>query len=306
MRLLRESQPIVRFVSGHLERQPDSAARQGYQQFTRHLRTLGFRVETLSLINTPVVPADTDVLVIAAAAGGYFPGESASVVNYLESGGNLLWLLEPGLPSAPVELAATLGLSVLPGVIVDVASQQLAVDTPDFAVIDHYPVHPALPERLPTTLFPQAVGLSFPAVFGWQLQPLLVTSEKSWNETGQIAGKISYNPDSEERAGPLLLGATLQRQRGVREQRVAVIGDADFLANSWLGNGGNLYLGQQLYNWLGGHQPLPVIAPVQAADAQLILPGFAIGALGFGFLVILPGVYLLLAFLCWRRGLLCG
>lgn len=130
---------MVRFVSGHLERPPDSAARQGYQQFTRHLRTLGFDVQTLSLVSTPVVPADTDVLVIAAPAGGYFPGEAASVLNYIARGGNLLWLLEQGLPNAPVELAAELGLSILPGVIVDVASQQLAVDTPDFAVMINTP-----------------------------------------------------------------------------------------------------------------------------------------------------------------------
>ncbi len=301
MRLSRETAPVVRFVSGHLERQPDSPARHGYQQFAQHLRTLGFEVEALSLITTPVVPADTDVLVIAAPSGDYFPGESASVLNYLASGGNLLWALDSNQPIVPVELAAELGLSVLPGVIVDVASRQLAVDTPDFAVIDNYPAHPALPERLPITLFPQAVGLTFPVTFGWQLEPLLTTGAKSWTETGPIAGSIRFDENTDERAGPITLGATLRRDRGDGEQRVAVIGDADFLANSWLGNGGNMQLGQRLLDWLGGHRPLPAIAPLRAADAQLILSKRAIAALGLGFLVVLPGGLLLKAFLCWRN-----
>jgi hypothetical protein len=292
---------VVRFVSGHLERQPDSSAPHGYLQFTQHLRKLGFEVETLSLVTTPVVPADTDVLVIAAATGGYFPGESASVLNYLAGGGNLLWLLEPGQPIAPVELAAELGLSVLPGVIVDTASRQLAVDTPDFAVIDSYPPHPALPERLSTTLFPQAAGLTFPDLFGWQLEPLLTTSAKSWTETGPMVVSVRYDENTLERVGPIALGATMTRLRGVGEQRLAVIGDADFLANSWLGNGGNRHLGQGLFDWLGGHRPLPAIAPLQAADAQLNLSSYAIAALGLGFLVLLPGGFLLMAFLCWRK-----
>ena len=301
LRLARAHSPKVRFVSGHLERQAESNARHGYLEFVSHLRAIGFTVETLSLITTPVVPADTDILVIAAAAGDYFPGEAASVLNYVANGGNLLWLLEPNQAIAPVELSGELGLSVLPGVIVDVAAQQLSVDTPDFAVIDNYPPHPALPERLSVSLFPQAAGLAFPATIGWSVEPLLTTSENSWTETGQIAGQISYNENGQEQAGPITLGAALTRQRGQQQQRITVIGDADFLANSWLGNGGNRYLGQQLFNWLSGDQQFPQVAPLQAADAQLNLSKRIIAVLGLTFLVILPGTFILMAFLSWRK-----
>ena len=301
MRLSRAESPRVRFVSGHLERSPDSTARHGYGQFAGHLRNVGVTVETISLITQPAVPADTDLLVIAAPAGDYFPGEAASVLNYLAGGGNLLWLLEPAQATIPAELAAELGISVLPGVIVDVAAQQLAVDTPDFAVIDRYPDHPALPDQLPVTLFPQASGLSFPATIGWEQQTLLATGDKSWTETGTIAGRIRFDENSGEQAGPIVLGATLTRKKHGREQRVAVIGDADFLGNSWLGNGGNLYLGQQLFDWLSGHSPAPAIAPIRARDAQITLSPSAMAGLGFGFLVFLPGIFILLAVLSWRK-----
>ncbi|MEM7207824.1 MAG: Gldg family protein [Pseudomonadota bacterium] len=301
LRLLQSHAPIVRFVSGHLERQPSAKTRNGFSDFTAHLRSLGFQFEPISLITQPAVPLDTDLLVIAAPGGDYFPGESASVLNYLAAGGNLLWLLEPGQAVAPIELAAELGISVLPGVIVDVASQQLAVDTPDFAVIDAYPEHPALSRNLQVTLFPQAAGLEFPAVVGWQVNPILSTGESSWTETGQLAGTVSHNAEAGERAGPITLGAVLTRQRGGAQQRVALIGDADFLANGWLANGGNKYLGQQLFNWLSGESTLPAIAPLQAADAQILVSKTAIAILGLGFLIVLPGIFVFVAILRWRQ-----
>ena len=302
LRLSHSKAPVIRFVTGHLERAPDAATRNGYQQFCDHLRTLGFVVDTISLITQPRIPEDTDLLVIAAPTGGYFPGEVASVLNFIANGGNVLWLLEPQQPVIPAELAGELGLSLMDGVIVDIGAQQLAVNTPDFALVDQYPPHPALPDQLPITLFPQAAGIRFPAVVGWEVEPLLITSENSWTETGPIAGQISFDENTREHAGPIMLGAALQRSLGDLEQRAIVIGDADFLANSWLGNGGNLFLGQQLINWLSSQQPLPAIAPLQAADAQLNLSRQAITALGLGFLILLPGAMIVIAFISWRRG----
>ncbi|MEM7292004.1 MAG: DUF4350 domain-containing protein [Pseudomonadota bacterium] len=301
VRLMRESQPQVRFVQGHLERQPHAETRSGFSNFTVYLRTLGFAIDPISLITEPAIPEDTDVLVVAAPSGDYFPGEVAGVLNFVANGGNVLWLLEPNQPVIPAELAAELGLSVLPGVIVDAASQQLAVDTPDFAVIDRYPKHPAIPDQLQVTLFPQAAGLEFPATVGWEVQPLLQTSLSSWNETGPLAGTINQDESAGEKPGPITLGAAFTRTRGTQEQRIAVVADADFLANGWLGNGGNKYLGQQLFNWLGSQRTLPAIAPLQAQDAQLIVAPRTVIGIGLTFLVLLPLIYFAMAFWTWRR-----
>ena len=301
LRLARVSSPTLRFTFGHGERSIDSSAAHNYTGFVGHLRQLGMRIESLSLITTPVVPQNTNVLVVAAPSDGFFPGEVVSILNYIARGGNLLWLLEPGQAPIPQALAAELGLSVLPGVIVDAATQQLAVDRPDFAVIDSYPTHPALGDSLPMTLFPQAAGLSLENVVGWEVEPLLITHQNSWLETGQLASHIRFDAGGDDVAGPILLGASLSRTDGALKQRIAVVGDADFLANTWLENGGNLYLGQQLVDWLSGAPPTTSIAPWRAHDAQLTLSQTALVAVGTLFFAILPAIFLLLAFLSWRK-----
>ena len=71
-------------------------------------------------------------------------------------------------------------------------------------------------------------------------------------------------------------------------QRVVVIGDADFLSNAVVGNGGNLDLGLNLVRWLAQDDALLDIPPRVAPDRQFDLPRPVAVTLGLTFLVILP------------------
>ena len=86
------------------------------------------------------------------------------------------------------------------------------------------------------------------------------------------------------------------------EQRVAVIGDGDFLSNAYLGNGGNLTLGMNLINWLS-HDDRFIDIPVKTApDRNLSFSPLAQGLIGFGWLVLLPlGLAATGAVIWWRR-----
>ena len=72
------------------------------------------------------------------------------------------------------------------------------------------------------------------------------------------------------------------------EQRVAIVGDADFLSNRYLGNGSNLDIGVNLLNWLASDDELIAIRPRPAPDTRLELtPAEQIGIL-LVFLFLLP------------------
>ena len=75
---------------------------------------------------------------------------------------------------------------------------------------------------------------------------------------------------------------------GKGEQRVVVTGDGDFLSNAYLGNGGNLMLGLNIFNWLAHDDSYISINPRPAPDLSLILSPLAQGFIGFGFLLALP------------------
>jgi ABC-type uncharacterized transport system involved in gliding motility auxiliary subunit len=131
---------------------------------------------------------------------------------------------------------------------------------------------------------------------------LLPTLQGSWNETGPIRGRVGVNPEQGERLGPLTLGLALTRAKGDREQRVVVVGDGDFLSNAYLGNAGNLDLGLRILRWLSGDERLLRIPARSAPDRTLELSPLQAGAIGIGFLMVLPLLLLGIgALVLWRR-----
>jgi LPXTG-motif cell wall-anchored protein len=81
-----------------------------------------------------------------------------------------------------------------------------------------------------------------------------------------------------------------------------VVGDGDFLSNTFLGNGGNRALGERMFDWLLGDDKL-VDMPVRGApDRLLTMSQGELNAVTFGFLLALPLLLLLSGgWLVWRR-----
>jgi ABC-type uncharacterized transport system involved in gliding motility auxiliary subunit len=307
LRIARQEQRRVVFLSGHGERSPTGQANHDLGSFGTLLEQKGLALDTLNLAETAAVPVDTSLLVIADPRTSLLPGEVQLVHRHVHGGGNLLWLVEPGNLAGLEPLAETLGIEFLPGVIVDATTQLFGIDNPAFALIPDYPMHAITREMNSLTLFPQASGLEVSVPAPWQVQALLTTLDRAWTEIGELSGTIRFDQDSDERMGPLDIGFAFTRpgQQTAKEgaeQRIVVIGDADFLSNAFLGNGGNVDLGLSLFNWLNHDDRFITITARTTADANLELSKLAQILIGFGFLFGLP---LLLmgsgVFIWWRR-----
>src|SRR5690606_21257784 len=110
--------------------------------------------------------------------------------------------------------------------------------------------------------------------------------------------------DADELAGPLDLGFALSRvspRPDRREQRVIVLGDGDFLSNSFLGNGGNREFGQRAFDWLLGDDAQILVPDRSAPDRELRLSQRALGLTALGFLVVLPLLLVAAGLLVWWR-----
>jgi ABC-type uncharacterized transport system involved in gliding motility auxiliary subunit len=299
----QDRQPLL-FIRGHGERSPDGAANFDLGEFAAALRDQGLSVGTLDPAVAVATPDTDTVLVLAGPKTALLEGEVAFIEAHLERGGNLLWLLDPTMSSSLRPLLDLLDLELLPGVVVDATTRMFGIDDPAFALVTRYPSHPVTTDLEAVTLFPRAAGLESRSDERWQVQPLLRTLERSWTETGAVGGKISYDEGTGERPGPIDIGLALTRERpqGLGEQRVLVIGDGDFLANSHLGNGGNLALGLNMVNWLvSDDSGSPVIHLQAAPDQQLQLSDRTLGTLSLLELVILPAVMAMLGFLLLLR-----
>lgn len=298
-RLARSGARHLVFLQGHGERRPEGKANYDLGEWLGQLQGQGFRASTLALTQEPVIPEDTAVLVIAGPASDYLAGEVAVVRRYLEGGGNLLWLADPGPLYGLEPLAALLGIEWLPGTVVDPTSQMLGIDNPAFVVVAQYPEHPVAEDLTTLTLFPLARPLRAVDAAGWETEELLRTLPRSWAESDKLTGAVAFD-QGKDLAGPLAIGLLLTRERpgsapadgaALRpSQRVAAIGDGDFLANTYLGNGANRELADRLVNWLSHDDSFIAIPPRAAPDTRLELSPGLQALLGLGFLVVLPAV----------------
>lgn len=305
LRLARGGERVVAFLSGHGERRPDGKANHDLGRFGEALAADGVRAVALDLTQQSAIPANVDLVVVAAPRVPVPAAEVDALVAWVESGGALLWLVEPGVDEGLDALARALGVRVLPGTVVDAAAQGLGIGDPGFVAVSRYPAHAAVEGFDLTVLLPQAAALAAGGSPSFAATPVLRSSERSWTESGPVAGEIRYDADAEEIPGPLDLALALTRlspRPDRAEQRLLVVGDGDFLSNAWLGNGGNRALGARMVSWLLADDALVDIAPVQAPDRTLALTRAQMGVIGFGFLFVLP-LALLLAGVAigWRR-----
>lgn len=290
-RLAREQPRIASFITGHGERATVANNNGDLSVFSSQLQEAGFKVETIDLNNaTTALDADRGLLVIASPLHRFQPNETAIVLDYISRGGNLLWLTEPSSDDGLKALELELGIRRLAGVVVDLAAQKLQVERPDFAIVNHYAAHQATQGFSAVTLFPQATGLELEPNREWRAAALLQAGEQAWTETGALSGEVAFGDDEREVSGPFPLILALERQKSAKKQRVLISGDGDFIADAWIGNGGNRDLGNRLFNWTADDATMIAVEYPVAADSQLQLTRGATIALFALALLLLPGI----------------
>jgi len=305
LRLARGKATPVVFTTGHGEANPGGKRNYDLGHFGKVLAQQGFDVRTQDLATHPRLAPDTAFVVIAGAQGNFLPREANVLENWVRKGGNLLWLHDPGGLNGLAGLAQALGVKPLNGIVVDTNASRFGLDNATWVVLSRYGQSPVTQHFRQNTLFPDATGFNLMPGSRWRAHSFLQTPRlpKSWLMTGTTSPQtITYRPGTDT-PGPITLGFTLARVRpdGHGQQRIAVVGDSGFLSNQFLGNGGNLSLGLNLFNWLGGEDRYLDITPPQAPDRTLALSGFDQGLIGIGFLFVLPIFLLLVAVVIWWR-----
>ena len=300
-RLSLDNTQWIASVEGHGEASLYGEANFDLSDFNGKLMQLGYKSIGHQLSATGQIPKNASMLLLAAPRASMQDPEVQILLDYLEQGGNLLWLADDYIPS---RLAEYLEISFLPGTVVDAAAADLGIDSPSVSVINRYPVHPLTHALQGPVLLPHARAMRHlqPSA-DWEAIPLLQTGARSWNETGSLRGTIQRQAEQNEEAGPLVLGYAMTRQsRQGGQQRVIIIGDADFLSNAYLGNGANQALGQSAMHWLTANDQLVNIPEREARGQHLHWPISTTAAVALTCMFALP--LLLLAaglFIYWRR-----
>ncbi|MGH8273276.1 MAG: GldG family protein [Gammaproteobacteria bacterium] len=295
LRLARGSSKEIVFITGHGEASPTGKHNYDLGRFGAALKRQGFEIATRNLADGPELGAKTALVVVAGAQSSFAASEVTALRHWLAGGGNLLWLHNPGPLNGLTPIADWLGVKPLDGTIISTASGGFGVKSPTALVVTDYGKSPITRGFSLNTLFPDATGFQLTGNSAWKPQVLVKSRHfpKSWLMIGGPQnGKALYRPKKDV-PGPVPIAIAFTRKSG--KQRAVLVGDTSFLANSFLGNGGNLNLGLKLVNWLTGEDRFLDITPARAPDRSLNLSTAEQIGIAFGFLVFLPLMFLLAA-----------
>ena len=122
---------------------------------------------------------------------------------------------------------------------------------------------------------PNAAALEWQPHPSWITEPLLATGKDATRtrDSGEILAR-----------GPQTIALALHRagKDAGREQRVILVGDGDFVSNTYLGNGDNQALATQWVDWLTGNDGLLGIETRLAPDVALDFTPWQQAALALG------------------------
>jgi hypothetical protein len=220
-RLIEPVSPLVAVLEGHGERAIGGATGADLGRFAQLLHQRGFRLQPIDLARGPAIPDNTDLLLLSMPSIALFPGEAEALIRYIERGGNLLWLMDPGDLLGMQPLAQVLGVRPLPGQVVDAAAGELGLDTPTIAIIQDWPEHPLGLGLQRPALFAGSLAFEARTAPGWQLETTLSTGGESWNARGPMRDPVRgpvreplrRDPSAGEQRGPLPVAMVLTRPR---------------------------------------------------------------------------------------------
>lgn len=297
-RLLRGRDRYLTFLAANAERQLGRAANHDISEFAAYLEQRGLNVRGLNFGEHASVPDNTAVLVIASPEAAYAPGELAAITRYVARGGNLLWLAEPDQPGEMSQLASALGVEVLTGTVVDPVGLT-KFQNPAYAVALNHPDHPTVAEFEQTVVFPYAAALVARPNIDWDATVIAKTTAQAWNETGTFEGNVGFDPESEIQGELNLALALTKAAADSAEQRVLIVGDGDFLSNSFVANLGNREFGRRLFEWLSADDNLIDIAVAEIPDGTLDLAMWQRMAIFLVFVAVVPLGLLCNGLLIW-------
>ena len=311
--------PKVAFLTGHGERNVNSAGERYYYTFARSiyfrqsLINQGFDATELN-VKDQDIPEDINILVIADMRSSLSPEEMAKLERYIERGGNLFILGEPNRQEAKNPLLSKFGVELMPGTLVQLHEDHLpSIITAKLT--DHAAAQCFRYKQLKgwggSLVMPDASPLRYSTNSGYEVKPLAMTLEKgSWNEletTDFLDGELSINASigELEQSYPVVLSLT--RQRGDKEQRIVITGDADCISNGELANSRNGIFAinfnfiTETFKWLSyGEFPIDTSRP-DTVDNTIFLSRKASPWIKFFAMGVIPFILAFAGFMVWYR-----
>ena len=301
------------FLKGHGEMShKSSSASRGLSEFAAMLAAANFEVGELDLSAASEVPANVDMLVIAAPTAPMLPRELDAVKKYL--------LKNNGRVAVFLPLGSLCGLEDI--------LYEWGIRSEDMLVLDSSGDYESGGGDLIARAFPQnphpiskyLISAEMPVQFGsvrpvmqdmgspiddsLTLSPLILSGTSSWAEKSYRRGGMQQYDSLTDLRGPMPLAMIATREGGnelgvrIPGGKLAVFGDEDFISNSRINRLGNAKLAFNTIRWMFDDNEMLNIPPKKVDIYTLTLSRNQIEALALRFMIA-PAAILALCVVVW-------
>ena len=307
-RLLRTEVKKVYFLKGHGELSPTSTESEGLSVAKENIEKQNYKTDEVVLMQTPEVPKDATILIIAGPKTDLMDSELEQIRTYLKQGGSLLVLLNPFQAPKLCAFLKDYGFVTADDIVVDQMSRVLGGDYlmpvvttyVNFAITKNFNVASFFPEV-------RSVSASKKAGPDVVAQDLALTSQVSWtineeqlksgnakfDEKTGVKGPISvmavstYTPPETQQPAAKNASETDKKPDGKLEEtekspdekpdkkakkaRVVVSGSSQVASNKFFKLQGNGDLFMNSVSWLAEDENLIAIRPKSPRSQPLVL-----------------------------------
>ena len=315
IKVLRTTQPVAYFTTGHGERDLEESGDLGFAVVKAGLDRDGFQIKPLLMATTSTVPADAAVVIVGGPHAPFASNEADMLRAYLARGGRVMLMVDTSLDTQDQKLGdagfgALLkewGITLRDDMVLDPVSSQ--VTDPGVTIAAKYGPSP-ITQKMGNyaAFFPGArsMALASPAPANIGLTPLVETSPQSWGAANLSAVMDGFRTgrfpaaDAKDAKGPLVIAVAAENSQ--TKARLVVFGNSSFAINAMSRQPGNFDLFLNAANWLAEQESQLNIRPKPFETRQLV-PSLRMTIQVFGISIILMPLAVLVvgAIVWWRR-----
>jgi ABC-type uncharacterized transport system involved in gliding motility auxiliary subunit len=322
IKLVKPNPHKAYFTTGHQERKIDGFDQDSYGQIKTQLESRNFTTDTLSLFTTPQVPDDASMVVIAGPRVPFTDVEIQALNAYLDRGGDLMILVDPGVDAGLAPLMNRWGIQAGTNYVAE-GDPRLTAQSPFLPVVQKLGTHKVTDKiaGIPVAfLIPTYLTVPSPAPTGFRITPIAQTSDRSWAESDANALR---NPqalkfdDGVDQKGPLTLAVAIEpatdpasptgadassSQDAQSKSRVLIFATSQLASNAVFQFGGQV-ANQDLFlngsSWLVGDDELISIQPRAQDNRTLFLTAAQRNFVMMSSIVFVPALVLAMGIFVW-------
>ncbi len=293
MKVTREQDKVIYFLTGHGERSISDDGPEGYKMAVDAIKNENHLVRELNLVQNIArgtgVPDSCTVLAILSPKSNFFPGELDTIKSYLENGGKALILLDPERPDDIAGLMTEFGVAVGRDMVIDVSGMgQLFGAGPGMPLVSTYDQSITITKGFNVMTFYPLTASVMPMdeKNGYTVKEMLKTSGNSYAEKS-IASEVSFD-EGIDLPGPVTIAALIEKTTGDKKTSLVVFGDSDFAKNGYWKNQGNADLFLNSVNYLAEEEDLISIRPKEFDDRRVTLTAADVSTLFYLVVIAIP------------------